>query len=95
MLKFPGLVQFPEGVDGEDLVLHLIAWYLYSCGNNESALKITGESPIELEKKLLELGFSRKWLSRLNSRTIQRRVEAMTIRRQVNPILPVRSAQNT
>jgi len=32
---------------------------------------------MELEKKLLELGFSRKWLSRLDSRTIQRRVEAM------------------
>ena len=78
-VRFPEPVQFPEGVDGEDLILHLIAWYFYSLGNSEYAFKLTGESPIELEKKLLGFGFSKKWLSRMDSETIRKRVEAMEI----------------
>jgi hypothetical protein len=78
-VKFPEPIQFPDGVNGEDLVLHLIAWYFYSLGNSDYALKLTGESPIELEKKLLGFGFSRKWLNRMNSESIRKRVEAMEI----------------
>jgi hypothetical protein len=78
-VKFPEPIQFPEGVDGQDLVLHLIAWYFYSLGNSDYALKLTGESPIELEKKLLEYGFSRKWIERMDSCSIRKKVEAMEI----------------
>ena len=78
-VKLPESIQFPEGVNEEDLVLHLIAWYFYSCGNSEYAIELTGETPIELEKKLLEFGFSRKWIKRMDSDKIRKRVEAMEI----------------
>ena len=85
-VKFPEPIQFPEGVDGEDLVLHLIAWYFYSLGNSDYALKLTGESPIELEKKLLEFGFSRKWIDRMDSEAIRKRVEAMEIVKEADAL---------
>lgn len=85
-VKFPEPIQFPEGVDGQDLVLHLIAWYFYSLGNSDYALKLTGESPIELEKKLLEFGFSRKWIDRMDSEAIRKRVEAMEIVKEADAL---------
>jgi hypothetical protein len=78
-VRLPESIRFPEGVNGEDLVLHLIAWYFYSCGNSEYAIELTGETPVELEKRLLEFGFSRKWINRMDSETIRKRVEAMEI----------------
>ena len=75
-VRFPEPIQFPEGVDGEALTIHLIAWYFYSLGNYEYALKLTGESPLELEKTLLEFGFSRRWLHRMDSEKIKKRVAA-------------------
>ncbi|MGD2087324.1 MAG: hypothetical protein PVH61_14155 [Candidatus Aminicenantes bacterium] len=85
-VKFPEPIQFPEGVDGQDLVLHLIAWYFYSLGNSDCALKLTGESPIELEKKLLEYGFSRKWIERMDSGSIRKKVEAMEIVKEADAL---------
>ena len=85
-VKFPEPIQFPEGVDGQDLVLHLIAWYFYSLGNSDYALKLTGESPIELEKRLLEFGFSRKWINRMDSEAIRKRVEAMEIVKEADAL---------
>ena len=49
-VKLPESVRFPEGVNGEDLVRHLIALYFYSCRNNESAIELTGKTPVEVEK---------------------------------------------
>jgi len=85
-VKFPEPIQFPEGVDGQDLVLHLIAWYFYSLGNSDYALKLTGESPIELEKRLLEYGFSRKWIERMDSGSIRKKVEAMEIVKEADAL---------
>ncbi len=85
-VKLPASVQFPEGVDGEDLVRHLIAWYFYSCGHSESAMELTGESPLELENKLLKLGFAGKWLARMNSENIRKRVEAMDIVKEADAL---------
>jgi hypothetical protein len=85
-VKFPEPIQFPEGVDGQDLVLHLIAWYFYSLGNSDYALKLTGESPMELEKKLLEYGFSRKWIARMDSGSIRKKVEAMEIVKEADAL---------
>ncbi len=85
-VSFPVPVQFPEGVDGEDLILHLIAWYFYSLGNSEKALKLTGESPLELEKKLLEFGFSRRWINRMDSETIRKKVEAMELGKEAEAL---------
>jgi hypothetical protein len=92
-VRFPEPIQFPEGVDGEELILHLIAWYFYSLGNSENALKLTGESPVELEKKLLEFGFSRKWLERMDSETIHKRVEAMEIVKEAEALAEQRVKQ--
>lgn len=85
-VKLPDSVHFPDGVDGEDLVRHLIAWYFYSCGNSQFAIELTGESPLELETKLLRLGFSSKWLSRMDSESIQKRVEAMDIVKEADAL---------
>ncbi len=85
-VKFPEPIQFPEGVDGQDLVLHLIAWYFYSLGNSDYALKLTGESPIELEKRLLEYGFSRKWIERMDFGSIRKKVEAMEIVKEADAL---------
>lgn len=85
-VKLPESVRFPEGVNGEDLVRHLIAWYFYSCGNNEYAIELTGETPVEVEKKLLEFGFSRKWMNRMDSETIRKRIEAMEIVKEADAL---------
>ncbi len=89
-VKLPESIRFPEGVDGEDLVLHLMAWYFYSCGNSEYAIELTGESPFELERKLLELGFSSKWITRMNSDTIRKKVEAMEIVKEADAVVEQR-----
>jgi len=78
-VKFPEPIQFPEGVDTENLLLHLIAWYFYSVGKSESALKLTGESLLEVEKKLLDFGFSNRGINRVNTEKILKRVDAMKI----------------
>lgn len=85
-VRLPDSIHFPDGVDVEDLVRHLIAWYFYSCGNNEFALKLTGESPLELENKLLKLGFSSQWISRMDSESIRNRVEAMDIVKEADDL---------
>lgn len=92
-VKFPVPIQFPEGVDGEDLAIHLIAWYFYSLGNIEYALKLTGESPLELEKTLLEFGFSRRWLHRMDSETIKKRVEARELVKEAKVLAEQRVKQ--
>lgn len=85
-VKLPESIQFPEGVDGEDLVRHLMAWYFYSCGNSDYAIALTGESPIEVENKLLKLGFSRKWIARMNSEKIRKKVDATEIVREADAL---------
>jgi hypothetical protein len=85
-MNLPESVRFPEGVNGEDLVRHLIAWYFYSCGNSEDAIKLTGETPVEVEKKLLEFGFSSKWMNRMQSETVRKRVEAMEIVKEADAL---------
>lgn len=92
-VKLPESIRFPEGVNEEDLVLHLIAWYFYSCGNSEYAIELTGETPIELEKKLLEFGFSRKWIKRMDSDKIRKRVEAMEIVKEADALAEKRVKQ--
>ncbi|MCP5045947.1 MAG: hypothetical protein GY940_02175 [bacterium] len=85
-VKIPESVRFPEGIDREDLLLHLIAWYFYSSGNNQSAVELIGESPIELENKLLEFGFSRKWLTRMDSDKIRKKAEALEIVKEADAL---------
>lgn len=92
-VRFPEPIQFPEGVDGEDLAIHLIAWYFYSLGNIEYALKLTGESPLELEKTLLEFGFSRRWLHRMDSEKIRKRVEARELVKEAEALAKQRVKQ--
>jgi hypothetical protein len=92
-VRFPVPIQFPEGVDGETLTIHLIAWYFYSLGNTEYALKLTGESPLELEKTLLECGFSRRWLHRMDSETIRKRVGARELVKEAEALAELRVKQ--